>query len=103
MSDFTKKELQQFEDMAEEGSYDAEVYKAFASNHGMEYTNVENVDEAYQGQWDSDEDFAQGMADDLGLINKEVSWPYTCIDWEHASNELMYDYFEMNGYYFRSL
>ena len=27
----------------------------------------------------------------------------TCIDWEFASRELMYDYFEVDGYYFRNL
>lgn len=64
---------------------------------------LEDVAEAYQGQYSSDQEFAQSMADDLGLINKELSWPYTCIDWDFAAKELMYDYSEDNGYYFRNL
>lgn len=38
------------------------------------------------------ETYAREMADDLGYINREVSWPYTCIDWEKAAEELLVDY-----------
>jgi antirestriction protein len=62
-----------------------------------------NFDEAYQGEFDSDEDFAQDMADELGYTDKQVSWPYTCINWEHAARELMYDYHSCGNFYFRSL
>jgi hypothetical protein len=39
------------------------------------------------------EDYAQELASDL--YGKEVSdthWPFTCIDWEKAAEELQYDY-----------
>jgi hypothetical protein len=36
-------------------------------------------------------EYAQELADDLGLIDAAV-WPLTCIDWEHAAKELRYDY-----------
>ena len=62
-----------------------------------------DIDEAYSGEFDSDEDFARNMADDLGCIDKNVSWPYTCIDWEQAASELMYDYAEHNNHYFRNI
>ena len=64
---------------------------------------LDSMQEAYSGEFSSDKDFAQNMADELGLINKELSWPYTCIDWEWAAKELMYDYFDIDGHYFRSL
>lgn len=38
------------------------------------------------------ETYAQDLAEDLGYINRDVSWPYTCIDWERAANELKTDY-----------
>lgn len=60
----------------------------------------ESVLDSYYGQYDSDEDFAYQLAEDCGYIKDDVSWPYTCIDWEHAARELMYDFIEMNGYYF---
>ena len=65
--------------------------------------DAENFDEAFAGQFDSDEDFAQDMAEQLGAIDPRASWPQTCIDWEWAARELMYDYFEVNGYYFRHI
>ena len=63
----------------------------------------ENIEEAYQGQYSSDKDFAQQLAEDLGDLKDNVSWPYTCIDWEQAAHELMMDYCEEGGYYFRNL
>jgi antirestriction protein len=62
----------------------------------------ENVDEAYAGEFKSDEEFAQQLAEDLGEP-APTSWPYTCIDWERAARDLMYDYSESNGHYFRNL
>jgi len=63
--------------------------------------SISNIDEAYAGSFNSHEDFAEDMAEQLGLINKDASWPYTHIDWEQAASELMYDYSEHNGHYFR--
>lgn len=37
-------------------------------------------------------EYAQELAEDLGYINKEVSWPYTALDWEKAAEELKQDY-----------
>ena len=65
--------------------------------------NPSDIDEAYQGSYKDDEDFAQEMADSLGAVDKNASWPMNCIDWEYAAKELMYDYSEHNGHYFRAL
>lgn len=64
---------------------------------------ADNIEEAYSGQFDNDVDFAQDMAEQTGSIDKDASWPQNCIDWEHAAKEIMYDYCEENGYYFRNL
>lgn len=63
--------------------------------------SLSNIEEAYQGKFGSDEDFAQDMAEQLGEIPKDAHWPLYCIDWEHAARELMMDYNEHDGYYFR--
>lgn len=78
---------------------DAEVVEAAL------YLSIEphNIDEAYQGEYKDDEDFAQEIAEGIGAIDKNAAWPYTCIDWEYAARELMYDYSEHNGHYFRDL
>jgi antirestriction protein len=99
MSDISKKARE----MAEENNLSEEINQAYIDNVGEEYATAEAVEEAYSGDFDSDEDFAQDMAEQLGSIQKDIAWPYTCIDWEKAGQELMYDYFEVDGHYFRNL
>lgn len=51
-------------------------------------------------------DYAQELAEDIGRIDRDVRWPYTCIDWEEAARELQQDYscVEVDGteYWFHS-
>lgn len=53
-------------------------------------------------------EYAQQLADDLGYIGrgKTDSWPFTCIDWEQAAEELQQDYtsvsFDGVDYWIRS-
>jgi len=63
---------------------------------------VDMVEELYQGLYDSDEDFAQCLADDMGLLSDEYQWPNSYIDWERAARDLMMDYDESDGHYFRT-
>jgi antirestriction protein len=83
----------------ENSSYEIEIFEA-AHECSIGFNNV---DEAYSGEYKSNEDFAQDIAEQLGLLDESKGWPYTCIDWEYAAKELMYDYSESSGYYFRNL
>lgn len=38
------------------------------------------------------ENFARDEAEQLGLIKSDMSWPYTCINWEEAAEQLQHDY-----------
>ena len=38
------------------------------------------------------EEYAQELAIDIGAIQPNLSWPYTCIDWKLAARDLQYDY-----------
>jgi hypothetical protein len=38
------------------------------------------------------EDFARQEAEDLDLVKPDARWPYTCIDWEQAAEQLKQDY-----------
>lgn len=57
-------------------------------------------DEQWEGDWypvtlirDSYfKDYAQELADDMGALPKEYSWPSSCIDWDQAARELRMDY-----------
>ena len=70
---------------------------------GIGDDDLSEFEEAYQGQYQSDVEFAQEMAEELGEIPKDNRWPHYCIDWEWAGRELMMDYSEQDGYYFRNL
>jgi hypothetical protein len=51
------------------------------------------------------EEYAQELAEDIGAIDRNASWPLGCIDWERAADELKMDYssVEWNGdtYFYR--
>jgi len=83
---------------ADEGAIDAYIALGIGDD------DLSNFDEAYVGQFDSDEDFAQDMAENTGSVDfKNQPWPQYCIDWEYAARDLMMDYNEQDGYYFRQL
>lgn len=37
-------------------------------------------------------DYAQELADDIGAVPKDLSWPCNCIDWDQAARDLRMDY-----------
>lgn len=71
-------------------------------------------DEQWRGSWypvvfvrDSYfTEFAQEEAESLGMVDSDVKWPYTCIDWDKAAEELQQDYtsveFRGDTYWHRS-
>lgn len=92
------------------------------SEDGIEYGNIKSFledmrgnggDVRHKGDWYPSTairesyftDYAQELAEDIGDLSRDVKWPYTCIDWEKAANELKMDYstaeFDGITYYFR--
>jgi len=109
----TEEELREDEETPDNVQTELDLYEPHSKEAVLAYIELgielndelENFEEAYAGQFDSDEDFARDMARETGALmnDDEVSWPYTCIDWEWASKELMYDYSEQDGFYFRNI
>jgi antirestriction protein len=90
------------EKLAEHGANPVEVYQAYIDNMGDNVT-VDEVDEAYQGKFRSDEEFVEQLVEKLdGHLLKDLPF-YIYIDWERTARDVMMDYFEVDGYYFRSL
>jgi hypothetical protein len=70
-------------------------------------------DEQWRGNWypvtmirDSYfQEYAEEMADDIGAIDRNATWPCNCIDWERAAEELQIDYssveFDGETYWYR--
>jgi len=92
-------DLEELCEALQTSSYDIEVFEA-AKDCDIQ---LSDVDEAYAGEYASDEDFARQLAEDIGAINNNASWPNNCIDWEFAAKELMHDYSSSDGHYFRNL
>ena len=57
-------------------------------------------DEQWEGDWYPGtlirdtyfEDYARELAEDIGAVDRNASWPNTCIDWEEAAEQLQQDY-----------
>ena len=63
---------------------------------------LSDIDEAYQGEFKDDEDFVQNLLEDIGDIPSNLP-SYIHIDWERTASDVMCDYCEYNGHYFRML
>lgn len=100
-------DLFEYFEKCEECHYDDEVIAAFADLGNYSLYDIDDffeaLEESYSGEFDSDEDFAENMAEELGLMQDSPQWPYTCIDWKRAARELMYDHYSINKHYFRSI
>lgn len=61
------------------------------------------IEDKFVGEFGSNADFAEHLANEMGLYHwRDAEWPLTCIDWESAAVDIMYDYDEFDGHYFRN-
>lgn len=99
---FDSKTISQIIELAQLDDEQREITEAFIDCFGGDLQQaLNNYKDAYVGQYNSDEDFAEEMAEQMGYETPS-GWPYNCIDWERAARDLMFDYSESNGYYFLS-
>ena len=98
-----EEELTRAEELAEEGCYDEAVYQAYidlgiyADDNDVTANEVEG---AYNGQWDNDEEFAQDLFESLYEIPDHL---HCYVNWSHVARDLMMDYLEQDGHYFRQV
>jgi hypothetical protein len=91
-------ELYEFCDIfySDNNSYEIEVFQA-AYECDIPF---EDIDEMYQGQWDDDETFVMRLLEDTGMIPSDLP-NFIYIDWERTAENVMDDYVENRGHYFR--
>lgn len=92
-------------ELLELDGHDFEMLVAYASYYGYGDAVsdlLEQAQDCYQGQYDSDEDFAQELLEECGYLNDLPSFIECHIDWSGVARDLMMDYFESDGYYFRN-
>lgn len=97
-----KKDKDIFNLMEEEGIDEGNKEACEAYLEAFSVDNLKEFEESYQGKFKNKEEFAIDMAEGIGAIDTNVNWPSNCIDWEQASKELMIDYTEQDGHYFRN-
>ena len=66
---------------------DLEALYALRDEIGSEWRyGVTLIDEA------DFEEYAREYAEDIGALDRNASWPHTCIDWELAAREMQHDF-----------
>jgi antirestriction protein len=100
--------MTEWADFAEEldGTHlDMEVIEAYCSNffYASDIT-IDKIEEAYFGQADSNKDFAEGFAEETGLLSEVSQTVRSYFDFQaYWDCELRHDFWEADGYYFRNL
>lgn len=89
----------EYQEAVNEG-LDAVAIEAFINYYGS--WDKEKFEEAYQGEWDNDEAFAQQILEDCGSIPADLP-AYIHIDWTSTARDIMYDYHTESDHYFRCL
>ena len=95
------KDIYEIIEQINDSGHDLEVYEACLDCLGkMDFQSLyEYVNNFYYGEFSSDEDFVQELYENDIPFNLPN---FVGIDWEATARNIMYDYFESNGHYFRS-
>ena len=78
---------------------DAEIREEYQALIDLESACEDYSDWKYGATLISDhyfEDYARQLAEDIGCISGDEKWPLNCIDCEKATQELQWDYDEVN-------
>ncbi len=98
---YLSNEIFEIAEQINDSGYDLDIFEAYLNCIGrMDFQNIyDGVINYYMGEYSDDETFAQYILEE----NIPDSLPnYIYIDWEATARNLMYDYFESNGHYFKS-
>ena len=77
--------------------YDQETVDAFLEEFDL--MDVEHLQDAYYGQYDSGAEFAENFVSDCYGLPSEMPY-WIAIDWEETWENLSYDYTFVNGFIF---
>ena len=86
-----------WEDLIED--YGEELCNKFIEDYGCD--DPDTFEEAYQGEFSSDEEMVRALLEDIGALPDLPH--YIHIDWESTARDIMFDYMEIDGHYFRCL
>ena len=99
--------------LAEVGEIQRDAFVAFASAdrywvNGYGVPDFSSFEESYAGEWDSFRDYADDLADQIGLMGDVPEWAQSYFDMSAWARDLAYDYTTENAphggvFVFRSL
>ena len=78
-----------------------ELLSAYIECTGDESATLDDAQDNFQGKHDNDEDFVQQLLEDCGSLPSDLP-SYIHIDWERTARDIMSDYTEYDGFYFRN-
>lgn len=101
---YLSREIYDIADKIDNSSLDIEIIGSFVDCFGQ-YTDVDELissaEENYYGCYDSDEDFAENLLQEMGTIPESLP-SYVYIDYERTARDLMFDFNCSNKHYFRN-
>ena len=89
------------QELCEANDWDIDEVNAYLEL-GIGDDDLSDFDEARQGHHKNDEDFVWELLESTGDLPKDLP-PYIHIDIEATARDIMMDYSEQDGYYFRNL
>lgn len=98
---FLSPEIYSIAEQIDESEYDSEVFEAVLDNFlDMSFESAyEYVNNFYYGEYANDIEFVEYLYENDIPFNLPS---FVVIDWEATARNIMYDYFESNGHYFKS-
>ncbi len=99
----SRDEFDKIQEFAELDEDEREAFQAFMDLKCDSDLSVDDFREAYQGEWDSEEDFARNIVEECGMLDNVPESLKDYFDFERYADELFrYDYDFQDGYVFRS-
>ncbi|WP_419870585.1 antirestriction protein ArdA [Chryseobacterium sp. CT-SW4] len=98
---FLSPEIYNYAEQINDSEYDSEVFEAVLDNFiGINFqTAYEYINNFYHGEYANDIEFVEYLYENDIPFNLPS---FVVIDWEATARNIMYDYFESNGHYFKS-
>ncbi|PRB06131.1 antirestriction protein [Chryseobacterium sp. MYb7] len=98
---FLSPEIYDIAEQINESEYDSEVFEACLDCLGsIDFQSLlEYVNNFYYGEYANDIEFVEYLYENDIPFNLPS---FVVIDWEATARNIMYDYFESNGHYFKS-
>ena len=96
--------LQEFAKLDDDDKEAFEVYVAAFGSSRDDVSIFDNFREAYQGKWDSEEDFAEFIVEECGMLHGTPDFVKNYFDYRSFARDLFIDdYYFDSGYCFRRL